>query len=79
MNRVTQIRITNLILFVSGAVEAATGLAMFFKLFASKPGVFGLMLKIHEYNGLFFIFLVAMHIFQNRGWVMANFFRKTQG
>lgn len=73
MNKIIALKIVNPILFVSGAIQIATGLAMFFRLFISNGPVFGLIADVHQYNGFLFASLIAFHLYLNWGWIKSQF------
>ena len=72
MNRLALLKITNLVLFLSVAVQAATGLSLLFTGLIIKIGLLGLILDIHKYNGIIFVLLAISHISQNWGWIRMN-------
>jgi hypothetical protein len=74
MNRGGALTITNIILFVSMSLEALTGLFLFFRLFADRPKVFIAIVEFHEYNGIFLIALVSVHLILNWSWIRGRFF-----
>jgi hypothetical protein len=78
MNRGAVLKVTNLILFISMSLEAATGLFLFFKLLTDRPKVFMAIVEFHEYNGIFLIVLVSIHLAQNWGWIRGQFFRSAK-
>jgi len=75
MNKGGMLKITNLILFVSISLEAVTGLFLFFRLFTDRPKFFMGMVEFHEYNGIFLIALIAIHLVLNWGWIKGQFFK----
>ena len=72
MNRISLLKITNITLFISMAIEIATGRAMLLGNVIVRFGLFDLAFKVHKYNGFVLVVLVLMHIYQNWGWVRAN-------
>jgi hypothetical protein len=73
MNKLRWLRWVNFVLFCSFAVQAATGIILFFEW--QVPGG-PLVDRVHNYNGLFMILLAITHIIFNWGWIKANFLKK---
>jgi hypothetical protein len=67
------LRILNPFLFLSLAVQAVTGLIMFFDL---KVPNLKMIFEVHGYNGLLFAALAVTHLILNWGWVKASYFKK---
>jgi len=70
MTKLSVLRIVNAVLLVSFILQVATSLMLFFEFFPFSGRVIA---ETHEYNGLFFIFLVFLHIGLNWNWIKANF------
>lgn len=79
MNRIIMLRITNMILFISMVLQALTGVILFFRIFTDRPRIFMSLVELHEYNGLFLIALVVVHLIQNRGWIKSQFSARSRG
>jgi hypothetical protein len=73
MDKGKALRVVNSILFFSFVIQGITGVVLFFQW--RVPGE-ELLSEIHNYNGLFMIACVGVHLFLNWSWVRANLFRK---
>jgi predicted ferric reductase len=73
MNRVQVLKIVNFLLFVFFIIQALTGIALFFDLFASS---LEMTAQVHKYSGLLFIILAIVHLVLNWGWVRVNFLKR---
>ncbi|MCX5778721.1 MAG: DUF4405 domain-containing protein [Elusimicrobia bacterium] len=73
MNKILMLRIVNLLLLITFAVMAATGI--FFSMEIRVPFM-KTLLAIHEFFGLLMVGLVIAHISLNWGWIKANFLKK---
>lgn len=76
MNKIRLLKTVNLLLFISTAVQAATGLALFFHLFVRKIELLKAAIEIHEHNGIALIVLIVLHLALNWGWVKGQFFKE---
>ena len=76
MKKVLAIKIANIALFISALIEIITGIAMLLGNIVVKLGLFGLIFKLHKYNGLVFMVLICLHIYQNWGWVKMNILKQ---
>lgn len=77
MNRLKFMKIATLALFISAALQAITGIVLFFdEVFSSLTKFLQLSANLHKYNSPILVFLVAVHLYLNWGWVRANFFKK---
>jgi len=56
-------------LLISVAIQALTGIALFFSLLVSRPALVESVSEIHEYNGMVMAVLVIVHIYFNWGWI----------
>ena len=72
MNRVGALKITNTALFISAVVQITTGIALLSGGIIVRWRLFDLMFRAHKYNGIVFIILLCLHIYQNWGWVKIN-------
>jgi hypothetical protein len=66
------LRVVNPVLFLSLAVQAATGGMI---LFGLKMPFSADLFEIHEHNGILLIVLAASHLALNWGWVRVNYLR----
>jgi hypothetical protein len=73
MNKAVVMKWANLALMISAAIQIATSLIMFFRLF---PARISEVVELHKHNGMVFIILIFIHFYLNRGWAKANFFKK---
>ena len=73
MNKAGLLRVVNIILFFSFILQAITSIIILLRI---KVPNAQMVFEIHEYNGLFMITVVIMHLILNWGWVKANFFKK---
>ena len=69
MNKALALRVVNTVLFFSFILQAVTVAIILLKI---KIPYRELIFEVHQYNGLFMIVLVVMHITLNWGWVKAN-------
>ena len=76
MNKVLALKIANIALFVSVATQIVTGAALLLGNIVVRLGLFGIMFKVHKYNGFVFMALVCLHIYQNWGWVKMNILKR---
>ncbi|MDD5669887.1 MAG: DUF4405 domain-containing protein [Candidatus Omnitrophica bacterium] len=74
MNKITLLKFSVLILFVSVVIQGISGIVLAFDLYS--PASAGLYTTIHEFNGFVFIFLVAAHLFLNWSWIKSVFAKK---
>lgn len=58
-----------IVLLISAAIQALTGIALFFSLLVSRPALLESVSEVHEYNGLVMAVLVIIHISFNWGWI----------
>ena len=72
MNKMGLLKVVNPALFVSAVLQIFTSLCLFFRLLENYDRV---LVKVHVYNGLVFITLVAIHIYLNWGWFKAQLFK----
>ena len=63
-------------LLISAAIQALTGIALFFSLLVSRPALLESVSEVHEYNGLVMAVLVIIHISFNWGWIKNHIFIK---
>jgi len=75
--RLRLVKIATILLVISFFTQVLTviGMVILQKL-TLKFGIFGLLVKIHAYNGYIFVALVAVHIYFNWWWVKANILNK---
>ena len=75
MNKITLLKVTNLLLFISMSVQILTSIVLFFDLFTANARLFETIAQIHKYNGLILVLLVAVHVMLNWGWIKSQFFK----
>ena len=73
MNKAVVLRIVNIALFFSFIIQAITASVMLFRI---NTPYLQLISEVHEYNGIFLIIAVVVHIALNWGWIRTNFFKK---
>ncbi len=76
MNKANLLKITNVLLFISAAIQVLTGVTLFFDLFIAQAKVFEFITQVHRHNGPVFALLVALHLSLNWGWIKNQFFSK---
>jgi hypothetical protein len=70
MNKAQLLKVTNLVLFISAALQIVTVLAL--PLNINKRMFF----EIHKYNGFLFIALIIIHLALNWSWVKATYLKR---
>ena len=73
MNKLSLLKVLNLLLFISVLAQALSGLVLFFGLF--RPYL-ELITEFHGYNGFVSILLIIVHVGFNWNWMKANYFKK---
>ena len=79
MNKARLLKIVNLLLFISMAAQALTGLVLFFDLFVSRAKLFEIISEVHRYNGLVVALLIITHLAMNWNWIKSQFFKRRAG
>ena len=79
MNKAKLLKIVNLLLFISMAAQALTGLVLFFDLFISRAKLFEIISEVHRYNGLVVTLLIITHLAMNWNWIKSQFFKRRAG
>jgi cytochrome b subunit of formate dehydrogenase len=79
MNKARLLKIVNLLLFISMAAQALTGLVLFFDLFVSRAKLFEIISEVHRYNGLVVTLLIITHLAMNWNWIKSQFFKRRAG
>jgi len=74
MNKITLLKLSVLIMFVSVLIQGITGIVLAFDFYS--PSSAELYTTIHEFNGFIFIFLVLTHLFLNWSWIKSVFAKK---
>jgi hypothetical protein len=72
MNRLAVLRVLNFLLVISFLIQALTITAIF-----SRTGPRGII-KVHIWNGAFFITMIIFHLILNWSWVKANWLKKKE-
>lgn len=76
MNRTALMKITNIALFVTLAIQITTAILILLRHLIPSGRALAFILELHEYNGILFIVLAVLHVWQNRGWIKVNILKK---